>query len=172
MGFLSKLFGGDKEAEKTAKDILNGLFGAQNNKEDAPAKPAEGADDSEPDATSSQTAKADGEYSFYDNVPDEENQYNFNGPFTAYFENIFNNDFSEYRYEKGNADSMKRVPYTFYSGGQKVLVVELYAGESKKLKKECAKANVPYLRFYHDHDGWWNTRKYVVERMRKALGRL
>ena len=36
--------------------------------------------------------------------------------------------------------------------------------------QECAAAAIPYLRFYHNHDGWWNTRAYVTQRVRGALG--
>ena len=32
-----------------------------------------------------------------------------------------------------------------------------------------AKEGVPYLRFYKDHEGWWNARSYVVSRIEKAL---
>ena len=27
-----------------------------------------------------------------------------------------------------------------------------------------------YLRFYIDYEGWWNTRAYVDDRVKKALG--
>lgn len=172
MGLFSKLFGGDKEAEKTAKDLFNALFNEQNAKEKE--KPEKADNNSEP-AAGQQTedpSSSGSDYSVYEDVPAEENQYNYNGPFFEYFEKIFKSEFSEYRYDKAEADGLRRIAYTFYSGAQKVLVVELYSGESKKLKKECARANIPYLRFYHDHEGWWNTRSYVVERMRRALGKL
>ena len=44
MSFLSKLFGGDKDAEKTARDLLKGLFGENAKKDDKPEeKPEEPA---------------------------------------------------------------------------------------------------------------------------------
>ncbi len=41
---------------------------------------------------------------------------------------------------------------------------------AQRVRKACAAENVPYLRFYIDHDGWWNTRSYVTGRIRAALG--
>ena len=28
---------------------------------------------------------------------------------------------------------------------------------------------IPYLRFYYNHEGWWNTRSYVTRRIANAL---
>ncbi len=41
--------------------------------------------------------------------------------------------------------------------------------EAKKFRDDCVRAGTPYLRFYYDHDGWWNTRSYVAGRIRGAL---
>ena len=61
--------------------------------------------------------------------------------------------------------------YTFFSGAGKALVVELMteSSEAVKFRNDCIKAGVPYLRFYYDHEGWWNTRSYLVGRMRGVL---
>ena len=61
--------------------------------------------------------------------------------------------------------------FTFTQGGRKALVVEIMSesSASQKLKNQCAAEGVPYLRFYHDHPGWWNTRSYVVRRVTDAL---
>ena len=29
---------------------------------------------------------------------------------------------------------------------------------------------IPYIRFYYDHEGWWNTKSYVIRRTSEALG--
>ncbi|MBP5166631.1 MAG: hypothetical protein ILP09_05155 [Oscillospiraceae bacterium] len=169
MGLLSKLFDGNKDLEKTAKDLLTGLFNAAEQKASgsgneagttAPGAERAGAD---PDAPSG--------FSWGDNMPDEENQYNFNGTFSQYFENIFASDFAEYRFEKQELGSSRRIAYTFYSGASKALVVELMPEtcSAYKFRNDCKKEGVPYTRFYIDHDGWWNTRKYVVTRMREAI---
>ena len=42
--------------------------------------------------------------------------------------------------------------------------------EANKLRASCRAQGLPYVRFYYDHDGWWNTRSYVAGRTRAALG--
>ena len=170
MSLLSKLTGGNKNVEKAAKDLLSGLLGnAQQNRpaETRAASPAA----SKTDRTSPKSSAPSG-FSWGETMPDEENQFNYNGPFASYFENIFRAEFPEYRLEKETVNGGKRVIFTFFDGGRKALVVELLGQSSavKKLRRDCAAAGIPYLRYYYDHDGWWNTRSYVVTRTRKALG--
>ncbi|MBR4759831.1 MAG: hypothetical protein IK078_06765 [Lachnospiraceae bacterium] len=104
-------------------------------------------------------------------MPQEENQYNYNGTYIQYFENIFEIEFSDYEYEKEDLEGTYRTVYTFYSGGSKVLVLELMneGSTARKIRNEAERERIPYLRFYYDHDGWWNTRSYVTRRMREAL---
>ena len=122
---FSKLFGGDKEAEETAKSLLKSIFGSQN--ETKPEnKPEDKPEDAgEPEAQPANTSSGwDDEpsgFSWGYNMPAEENQYNFKGTYQEYFESIFNTEFAAYRFEK--AIDRKRVIYTFY-GPAKVLVVE------------------------------------------------
>ncbi len=61
--------------------------------------------------------------------------------------------------------------YSFIKNGKCALVVELFSGKSaaKKLREDCRRAGIPYLRYYIDVEGWWNTKKYVIERTRNAL---
>ena len=51
------------------------------------------------------------------------------------------------------------------------LIVELLPQRSSvyKLRRDCATMGIPYLRYYYDHEGWWNTYSYVTERTRAAL---
>lgn len=165
MSLLSKLFGGDKDAEKAAKDLLNGLFGnassvAQN--ASTTQEPASTVPEPQPAQSNAPAG-----------IPAEENQYNYNGTYEQYFEHVFAEDFPAYRFEKSYIDDYgkHRVIYTFYSGAVKVLVIELMteSSEAVKFRNDCIKAGVPYLRFYYDHEGWWNTRSYVVGRMRGVL---
>ena len=169
MSLFSKLFGGDKDAEKAAQDLLNGLFGNQG-QEQAP-KPEEEPAASAPSAPQAQ-AQSDAP-SGYEGMPAEENQYNYSGSYEQYFEHVFAEDFPGVRFEKAyiNDYGKRRVAYTFYRDAAKVLVVELMpeSSEAKKFRSECQRANIPYLRFYYDHDGWWNTRSYVTGRMRAAM---
>ena len=61
--------------------------------------------------------------------------------------------------------------FTFWDGTKKALVVELMpqSSSAQKQRKVCAAEGTPYLRYYYDHDGWWNTRSYVVRRTHAAL---
>ena len=172
MSILSKLFNGNEEAEKAAKEmakeVLSGLLGGNGPLGTQRTESISSASWSE----QAERASGPSGFSWGEEMPAEENQYNYNGVFWAYFESIFQSDLSEYRYEKKEISPNKRIAYTFFSGGSRVLVVELMSDSSsaKRLRSECRREGIPYLRFYIDHPGWWNTRSYVVGRMRDALG--
>lgn len=165
MGLLDKLFDGNKDLEKAAKGLLNGLLNAAEKK-------SESADDGAQPQQQRFEEEDGGEsgFSWGDKKPAEENQYNFDGPFWVYFENIFRAEFAATPFQK-NQISSNRIAYTFYSGVSKVLVVELMSENCSayKLREDTKKEGVPYTRFYIDHYGWWNTREYVVTRMRAAM---
>ena len=112
------------------------------------------------------------EKSWYEDVPDEECQYNYNGTYLEYFSMIFREDFPEYKVLFLEVQNRRKYTYTFLREGKEVLCVELMASacESNKIRRECMARQLPYLRFYFDHNGWWNTRTYVRERVSKALG--
>ena len=173
MGLLSKIFGGDgDEVEKAAKDLLQGIFGgsSQDNGESGDGS-SDGAENVAPATEDNNGYTAPSGDSWGEDIPAEENQYNYNGTYIQYFENIFGTEFGAYRYEKTTAGNSSRTIYTFYNGAVKALVIELMPESSSvyKLRKECEKENIPYLRFYYNHDGWWNTRSYVVGRIGKYL---
>jgi hypothetical protein len=109
--------------------------------------------------------------SWGETMPAEENQFNYNGTYDRYFEEIFRTEFSAYRLERQDVPGGRRVIFTFWDGARKALVVELLnqSSDSQKLRRDCRASGVPYLRYYYDHEGWWNTRSYVVDRTRKAL---
>ena len=177
MDFLSKLFGkkDSTKEEKDAFDIFKKIVDEASKEQAAkkpepkqesqkPAQPAQARYDEEDDGPSGE--------SWGPKMPAEENQFNFKGTYTEYFEMIFREDFSEFRVEKEKSRySSKITVYTFYSGNNKALVIELMSSssESKKVRSDCAKQGIPYLRYYYDYDGWWNTRAYVVKRTRKAI---
>ncbi len=110
---------------------------------------------------------------WYDTVPAEECQFNYNGPYLEYFKKIFREDFPEYEAELETLQEWRRYKFTLRKDGGIALVVELMSENSsvQRLRRECLQNGIPYLRFYFDHAGWWNTRKYVRERVSKALGR-
>ena len=106
-------------------------------------------------------------------MPDEPNQYNYPGSFEDYFADIFNREFADYRVERRqNPRSRGAYTYTLTKNAVPCLVVELLSerNEVYQVRDDCRHQGIPYLRFYYDHKGWWNTRAYVTERMRKALG--
>ena len=160
MDFLSKLLRGDKkEIKKAAGGIMSSL--------------ADGlfTDKGSPAAEAAHTAPESGP-SWGRTMPDEENQYNYGGTFLAYFESIFREVLPGWRMEKFLPANSKRIVYTFYADAAPALVVELMSDvcSVRKVREDCARARIPYLRFYYDHEGWWNTRTYVVKRIRDAVG--
>ncbi len=126
-------------------------------------------------------------FSWGDQMPREENQYSYPGEYYDYFAMIFARDFPSLRAEQearfmgndnravryGRPQPRRRVAtvFTLWDGGRKALVVELLSehAQTAKLRSECERQGIPYLRFYYNHHGWWNTRSYVVERVRQAL---
>ena len=176
MGLLSKLFGNDgKNAEKAAKDFFEGLFQQQNqnSSNSGESQPQNAGQQSWRDQAPVEDRKPAGPSgdSWGEEMPAEENQFNFNGTYTQYFEGIFRSEFASYRIEKETAGGSKRVIFTFFDGERKALVVEIMpsSSESKKLRSDCREQGIPYLRYYYDHEGWWNTRSYVVRRTSEAL---
>ncbi len=110
-------------------------------------------------------------FSWGPTMPDEENQFNFNGTYRQYFEMIFREDFPGYTVRQETAPNGRRVTYTLLNGGAVALVVEVLSQRCDvyKNRRDCARQGIPYLRFYYDHEGWWNTRAYVVQRIGNAL---
>jgi len=104
-------------------------------------------------------------------MPEEENQYNYGGSYIQYFEHVFSEDFPEYEVTRAQGYGTKSTVFTFRQGGAEALIVELVSRRSdyRALRKKCRAAGLPYLRFYYDYDGWWNTRSYVRGRVREAL---
>ena len=105
-------------------------------------------------------------------MSEEENQYNYGGTYLEYFDHIFADDFPGYEFKREPGYGGRTTVYTLGSNGSIALIVELLPSrsESKKLRESCAQQGIPYLRFYIDYEGWWNTRAYVDDRVKKALG--
>lgn len=185
MGIFSKLLNGDTAgafdalkdaAQKVAGEAADKLKEAQTAiQNDLANRPAETAPAAAPaqQAAPQAAPRSDGPsgFSWGEDMPDEENQYNFGGSYIQYFEMIFREDFSEYAVTKDVGKNPQSPVYTFTSGGRKALVVELKseASEAQRVRRAAQAEGVPYVRFYYDHDGWWNTRKYVRARISRAL---
>ena len=112
--------------------------------------------------------------SWGEEMPGEPNQFNSGMAPAAYFEDIFRTEFADYELVKeagwGGAD--RSLIFRFRKGGEDKLAVELLPENSSavRFREKCRKQGLPYLRYYTDHEGWWNTRSYVISRTRAALG--
>ena len=167
MSLLSKLLGGGdagKKLEKLVKTVVEAAEGPA-------ARPAGTAAPAENGQSAGGSPWPSG-FSWGPIMPAEENQYNCGVPYRDYFEHVFRDDFPQLRFERELLRSGTATVYTFFEGSRKALTVELMSEKSdaKALRRRCAQEGVPYLRFYYDHEGWWNTREYVVSRIRGALG--
>lgn len=168
MGLFSKLFGNDKDA-KSAVELLSGLFNNQQGEQKP--QPSDSLPLQQAAQSAPQEAAGPSGFSWGPVMPEEENQFNFGGSYEEYFEGIFRSEFADYELRK-DYNRYNRAPfYTFVKDGKIALVVELMSESSnaRKLRNECSKALIPYLRYYIDHKGWWNTRQYVITRTRGAL---
>ena len=116
-------------------------------------------------------AASEYEDDWYDTVPAEECQYNSGLHYLEYFSKLFREEFPEYVVSLETVEPERRYKYSFMQKARCALVVELMTekSEANKLRRETLRAGIPYLRFYFDHSGWWNTRKYVVGRVKDAL---
>ena len=168
MSLLSKLLGGKKP---TLSDVVELLQGKE--QKPAPSKPAYTAPRPAESVCEAFVEETPIGRSWGVKMPNEPNQFNYPGNYREYFEEIFREDFSELTfYREQNPLSYKTTSYTFFRGARKVLAIELCAQGTDvyKLRRSCEREGVPYLRFYYDHEGWWNARSYVVRRMREAIG--
>ena len=150
MGFLSKLLG------RPEPDPIPGR--EKDSRQNAPDRKSPGA--------------APAGRSWGPDMPAEENQFNYPGTYLEYFEHIFREDFPSCAYQLSPGRSDKTTVCTFRQDGRHVLTVELLSETCnvRKVRQDCSDAGIPYLRFYYDHPGWWNTRSYVSGRIRAALG--
>ena len=104
-------------------------------------------------------------------VPEEENQYNYNGSYIDYFMHVLKEDFPEYTLEKESIRHGYATLIYLWQGNEKVLCIELMSETCsvQKIRNECRTNGIRYLRFYYNHRPWWNTRRYVTGRVGAAL---
>lgn len=169
MSLLSKLFGGKKPSISDVADLLQG-------KDQKPASVQAGYSAPRPANQTPDYALEETPIgrSWGERMPNEPNQYNYTGTYREYFEDIFSRDFPAWRVTRSfNPYSEKSTAYTFFDESRTVLVVELVSCRSnlQRLRRDCGRKGIPYLRFYYDYHGWWNARSYVVNRINAALGR-
>ena len=172
MSRLSDLFKSFmKDLDDAGKKLDQALKDAGIEKKDIEAAAEKTAKENKPDpapAPAAGTADA----TEYDGIPAEECQYNSGLSYLDYFSKIFREDFPQCSVSLETVEDCRRYKYTFTEGADVKLIVELMTenSEANRLRRTCEKNGTPYLRFYFDHEGWWNTRKYVNERVSAALG--
>ena len=182
MGLFSNLFGNEgkdldnalSKMKNLAEDIMDdGQINSQQSKPVAASAPA---DYGEPLNTG---RRVEPEYvdgpsgdSWGPNMPSEENQFNSGLNYQDYFSNVFCGEFTSYQIDKVSLRDGRAMLFTFSQGGGKKLVIEVISDRSNpyKVRNECRAQGINYLRYYYDHDGWWNTKSYVIRRTSKALG--
>ncbi len=146
------------------EEVLQSIKDAADGDAKEPAAPATAG-------AAPQTATSGSGLSWGEEMPAEENQYNYNGTYEEYFTEIFNSEFPEYVVMKESVRDGRALCFSFAKDGRTALIVEVMSEKSnaQKLRNTARREGVPYLRYYYDHHGWWNTRKYVTERTRAAL---
>ncbi len=112
--------------------------------------------------------------SFGPEMPAEENQYSFRGNYKEYFYTVLSSAFPQLRIEQLSSNRGRDAALFVLKDntGATKAVVEVISEKSsvKLMRKRCAEQQIPYSRFYYDHHGWWNTKSYVIYRVRKAMG--
>ena len=64
-------------------------------------------------------------------------------------------------FTKAGADKMPRLK----NDAAAVHMVNSYV----QVRRDSLRAGIPYLRFYYNHEGWWNTKEYVIQRMKEKI---
>ncbi|MBR6967401.1 MAG: hypothetical protein IKH78_02610 [Ruminococcus sp.] len=172
MGLFSKLLGENSELGGLIKDVANAIKQESVNLHESEQTETESTAPANTENAAEEAVEAGPSgFSWGPVMPAEENQYNYKGTYKEYFSDLFRSEFSGYRIESTDANNGRITVFTFWSGDRKALVVELLSRKSSvyKLRSDCAKEGVAYLRYYYDYHGWWNTREYVKQRTRKAL---
>ncbi|MBQ6674801.1 MAG: hypothetical protein IJM75_01600 [Ruminococcus sp.] len=171
MGLLGKLFG-DDDLDKKAKGFFDSLVGSvQNKPQNNNTQNTEQSYYAAPSPAPAAAQNGPSGFSWGDTMPNEENQFNSGLTYDAYFEKVYREDFPEYRVTKQMSRTGKCCVFTFERDGRVCLKVEVLSQSSApyKIRQECLQSGIGYTRFYHNHHGWWNTRRYVDERTRNAI---
>lgn len=175
MGLFSKLLGENSELGGLIKDVANAIKQESVNlheNEQTETETTYHSDSNENiEVYEEGSEPAPSGFSWGPVMPDEENQYNFNGTYKEYFDYVFRSEFPSYHIQSVDVNNGRTTVFTFWEGDKKALVVELLSRKSSvyKLRADCKAEGIPYLRYYYDYDGWWNTREYVKVRTRGAL---
>lgn len=178
MGLFDKLFGSSGSevlnklkdaAESIAKEAETAINSATGS---GTSKPAGTAPAYAPAQSSASYGETSG-FSWGPDMPDEENQFNSGKTYQQYFYDLYIQSFPLYRLTHESVRKGSATLINFWDGDRKVLVVELMSETScaEGIRLACGREGVAYLRFYYNHEGWWNTKSYVIQRTRDALNR-
>jgi hypothetical protein len=181
MGLLDKLFGSAgkeviKQLKDTAQSVAKEATNAMNNVTSS-ANATSSSNASRPQTGSAATIRPterplSGD-SWGPEMPAEENQFNSGKSYDQYFYDIFVENFPSYRVttEKIRGDRATLITFWADAPEKKALVVELMSDTSsaESTRVQCRREGIPYLRFYYNHEGWWNTKSYVIRRTLEAL---
>ena len=168
MGLFSKIFG--EELRNKGKALGEQLEGQLGN---AVRDLMNGAAQTSAPAPERAPAPPAAPKGYYDAPPAEENSFTYEGTYEQYFSEVFRSAFPEYEIKaEPGAGPIPSTVFRFGADGR-ALTVEVMSerSASNRLRRACSAEHIPYLRFYHDHWGWWNARSYVTERTAAALGR-
>ena len=171
MGLLGKLFG-DDDLDRKAKGFFNSLVGGQNGGTAQQAPQAQQDNYyAQPAQVQPQASYSPSGFSWGENMPDEENQYNSGLKYYDYFEKIYREEFPDYVVTREMPRGEGYCLFTFTQGGRVALRVEVLSRTCGvyKVRNDCREQGVGYTRFYHNYYGWWNTRAYVIQRTRSAI---
>ena len=105
-------------------------------------------------------------------MPAEENQFNSGLPYKDYFKRVFEEAFPQYEIQMLSSNRGKDAAlFIFRQGGTVRAMVEVISESSsvQAVRKQCAREGTPYCRFYYNHHGWWNTKRYVTARVGAIL---
>ena len=175
MGFLSNLLGGKLPDIPMFDKMDQMLDKLKNEAEPAQQNAAnEMSAEAAPAAVTAKPASAPSGLPWGGEVPpEEENSFTYQGTYLEYFTYVFREEFPDYTLDIEQYNNGKRAVVRFMKDGVCALVTELLNSSSGvfKLRRDTLRAGIPYLRYYYDHEGWWNTRSYVTERTRAALNR-
>ncbi|MCR5799294.1 MAG: hypothetical protein K6G69_04395 [Lachnospiraceae bacterium] len=170
MGLFSKLkdLANDPSLDKLKNAAMSVVKEAAQNIDQQTARPVAAAQTGYAEEDEADTPSG---FSWGPKMPDEENQYNFNGHYGDYFEQIYRSEFPQYQVKREKYGYGDGVIFTFEKDGSTALITEVMSDSTgaQKTRDMCRKQNIPYLRFYHDHEGWWNTKAYVIKRTNDAL---
>lgn len=108
----------------------------------------------------------------YNYVAGENNLYDYNGTWNEYFMDIFTRNFPDYQIVTDyRIDDRTKADFALMKEGKPCVCVEVYKCSTRRyaLCQKCHQRNIGYAGFVLGHAGWWNTERYVTDRIKSLL---